>query len=375
VKLSTRIAAAALAAALPLAAVAGCGAEKKRTIKAELASARDNLQSSKAVSMTLRFNDSNGALKKIILEDDPDAGPIAAAVLKGGISYTVDAAGDKTLQQVQTQGTTEADIKKSLKDLNVALVIRDDKAAIAELRLVAGTLYAHVDLKEIDRLAVAGGDDPVTGGLDGFAAGNPQLKQGVADIRAGKWIQLPLLDYIDQFKDLAKSFEGEIGGTPQPSVSAEPDVAAVGQRVFDAVQPYVKVTDANDDSSDRVLDVNVQVRPALKAALAALKASGEPFASALKGVKPSEVDENVKDGTAHGTITLSNGHLKQVAVDLESVRLLDPEDDGTSLKGTSVVMDVDDTADEVSAPTNVSSFDLGELFESFFSAGFAPEDL
>lgn len=368
-KLSTRLAAGTLAVVLPLAAVAGCGTEKKRTIKAELSAAGDHLQSSKALSVTLRFNDDNGNLKKVMVEDDASFDAVSGALLKGGITYTVDPAGNQAIKDLKVKGQSEDDIRTALKDVNVALVVRDDKAALGELRLVAGTLYAHVDIKEINRLLKSAGQDSVDEDLDGMAGGDPQMAKGVADIRAGKWIKLPLLDYIDRFKDLADSLETQ-PGQPAPSKSAAPDFAGLGQRVYNSIKPYVKVADANDDSSDRVLDVNVQVRPALKAALAVLKASTDlPFAGALKEFDPSEIDKNVANGTAHGTITLSDGHLKQVALDLESIRLLDPEASSTSLKGSRVVIDVDDSADAVKAPTNISSFDLGDLFESLLSAG------
>ncbi|MCW2543767.1 MAG: hypothetical protein JWM40_1319 [Frankiales bacterium] len=369
-KLSTRLAAAVLAVTLPAAAVAGCGAEKKRTIKAELASAGDNLKASKALSLSLRFDDHDGSLgKAAAAEDGGKLSTASSSLLKGGITYTVDPAGNKTLRDLRTDDTSEQALKRSIKDVNVALVIRSDKAAVGELRLVAGTLYAHVDLKEINRLATSAGGDPIDGGLDDMSSGDPSLKRAVADVRAGKWIKVPLLDYIDKLKDLAKSFS-DMGAPvePSPSTAARPDFADMGDRLYNAVKPYVKVTDANNSSSDRVLDVSVQVRPALKAALAVMKSMSElPFADALKDLDPSEIDKNVADGSAHGTIRLSDGHLTQLAIDLESLRTLDPDPGKTSLKGSSVVLDVDDSAGQVSAPTNVSSFNIGDLLDSLLS--------
>lgn len=368
-KLSTRLAAGTLVVVLPVAAVAGCGTEKKRTIKAELSAAGDYLQSSKALSVTLRLNDSDGNLKKLMVKDDASMEAVSGALLNGSITYTVDPTGNQAIKDLKVKGQSEDELRTALKSVNVALVVRDDKAALGELRLVAGTLYGHVDIAELNRLLKAAGQGSVDKDLDQMGQGNPKMSKGVADVRAGKWIKLPLLDYIDRFKGLADSLGGKTG-QPAPSASAVPDFAGLGQQVYDAVKPYVKVTDANDDSSDRVLDVNVQVRPALKAALAVLKASTDlPFAGALKGVDPSEIDKHVADGTAHGTITLANGHLKQVTVDLESLRTLSPKAGSTSLKGSRVVLDVDDSAGTVQAPTNVSSFDLGDLFDSLLSAG------
>lgn len=369
-KLSTRLAAGTLAIVLPVAAVAGCGTEKKRTIKAEMSAAGNNLQASKALSVTLRFNDRDGNLKKVMAKDDASFGAISGALLKGGVTYTVDPSGNQAIKDLKVKGQSEGDLRAALKSVNVALVIRDDKSALGELRLVAGTLYAHVDIAELNRLLKAAGQGSVDKDLDQMGQGDPKLRKGVADVRAGMWIKLPLLDYIERFKSLADSL-GTTPGRPAPTASATPDFAGLGGRVYNAVRPYVKVTDASDNSSDRVLDVNVQVRPALKAALAVLKASAAlPFSGALKDVDPAEIDKRVANGTAHGTITLSDGHLKQVALDLESIRTLAPRaSTSTNLKGSSVVIDVDDSAGAVLVPSNVSSFDLGDLFRSLLSAG------
>ena len=77
--------------------------------------------------------------------------------------------------------------------------------AFGEIRMVAGTLYAHVDLKEIGRLAKAGGVDDFDAQVDdAVTSADPSFAQGLRDVRAGKWIKLPLSDYLDKLKDLAK---------------------------------------------------------------------------------------------------------------------------------------------------------------------------
>ena len=139
------------------------------------------------------------------------------------------------------------------------------------------------------------------------------------------------------------------------------------------MKPYVKVTDANDSSKDRVLDVKVQAAPALKALLAVLKAEKDlHFASMLADVSPAEIDKNVKGGEARGTIKLHDSHLTQVAVDLESLRQLSTDPGTDSFAGVQVVVDVDDSADQLSAPTDLSSLDLGALLDDFLKSFTAP---
>ena len=66
---SLRLLAGTLVLALPLAAAAGCGAEKKKTVKQEFAAAQSYLGDSKAASFTLRFDDAQGNFAKVINKD------------------------------------------------------------------------------------------------------------------------------------------------------------------------------------------------------------------------------------------------------------------------------------------------------------------
>jgi hypothetical protein len=362
-----RLAAGTLALALPLAGAAACGADKKKTVKQEFASAEAHLKDSKAASFTLRLDDSKGALAGLAAKES-DAPPKAVldALFKGSVTYVVDPVGDATLKSVQSQGVSSEQLKKQLSSVNASFVIRDDKTEVAELRVVAGDLYLKVDLSEIGRLAKQVGVDDFDAQLDSAAAEmGPEFRTLVADARAGKYLKLPLANYLDQLQELA-------GAVPSPVPSTADDLGKLGSSLYGAIKPYVKVTDANDSSDERVLDVKVQVRPALKAALQVLKAEKSlPFLGPILGqADPAEIDRNVSNGEAHGTITLKKGHLTQFAVDLESLRLLDPAEKAgeDSLAGSRIVVDVDDDAEQVAVPTNVSSFDVGKLIDQFMQA-------
>lgn len=369
--MSRRLTAVALALTLPLVAVAGCGAEKKRTIKAELQSAADNISGSKAMSVTFRLVDPSGTVKASALKsaESPEDKALTPPLLGGSVTYTVDPVGNAALKDSpQGCGTTEKELRDSLDKVNFSWVVKDDLKPLGELRMVAGTLYINVDLTEAGRLAALGGTKDFDAQLDEFAGEDPELAKVVADVRAGKWVKVPIGQYIDRIKELAESFSetmGDDAATPSPAATV--DCQALGKDVFAALKPHIKVTDANNDSADRLLDVTVQVRPAVKAAVEAIKNSKNLlFGEALEDFDSTEIDKELKDGVAKGTIRLSDGHLKQVTIDLESVRVLDPDASTTPLTGGSVVIDVDDSADELVAPTDVSAFDLGTFLEDFF---------
>jgi hypothetical protein len=363
-----RLAAGTLALALPLAAVAACGAEKKKTVSQEFAAAQAFLGDSKAASFTLRLADDKGSLKKLVTAENEDMPAVVVdALLGGSITYVTDAAGDATLKSVQAEAANPTDLKASLKKVNMAFVIKDAKAELVELRLVAGNLYAHVNLVEVGRLAEASGVEDFDAMLDeSLGSMDRRFGKGLADVRAGKWLKLPLADYLDQLQDLAGSVVP--GGVPTAAPEGY-DASALGKKAYEAVKPFVKVTDANDSSADRVLDVKVQARPALKALLGVLKAEKDlPFAGLLGDVLPSSIDEHIAEGEATGTIRLKDSHLTQVAVDLESLRLLAKDPGKDSLAGVRIVLDVDDAAAEVTAPTDLAALDLGSILEEFLDA-------
>ena len=379
---TARLAAGTLVLALPLVAAAGCGVEKRRTVTAEFASAQSNLARSRAVSFTVRLDDSKGSIKRLATKDKSTPKGLVDAALPGSVTYTVDPASNATLASLGSGAcageATATNLAAAIKKVNLALVVRDAHAAVAELRLVGGVLYAHVDLTEIGAVAKDSGVKDFDAKLDdAISSADPAYAKGLADVKAGQWISLPLSKYLTKFQDLAKGFSGlgAGGATDAPTSPTAPTapttrtdckaLSKVGTDVLGAIKPYVKVTDANDSSSNRVLDIKVKARPALKAALAVLQAAkGLPFAGLLKSVEPKAVDDAVADGTAHGTITLNNGHLTQATIDLESLRTLATDPGKDSFVGSSIVLDVNDKADEVAVPGNVSTFDVGALIDS-----------
>ena len=354
----TRLVAGTLVLALPVVAAAGCGVTKKRTIKQELVAARTHLADSQAASFTLRIGDAKGSLAALAAEDGELSPDAVKDLLGGSITYTFDAESGRKLESLDPSASA-ADLRSALKNVHFALAVKDAKATIAEIRLVDSALFARVNLDEIDWIAKQGGSEGVGSSVDDFIDSAPeQYQPALRDARAGLWLKLPLAGYVDKLKDLASSI-------PTPEPHAEKGLQQTGTDLFAAMRPFVKVTDASNSSSKRVLNVDVEARPALKAVLGVLKAAkGLPFGDVLTGVTSADIDREVAPGKAHGTVTLSDGHLTQVTVDMESIRALDPHKGSTTLAGSSVILDVDDSAARVTAPTeNVSEVDVKALID------------
>jgi hypothetical protein len=357
----TRLAAGTLVLALPLVAAAGCGVAKKRTIRQELSAAERNLADSEAASFTLHLDDAQGSITKAATSDGSLPEAAAKDLVGSSITVTLDPASARQIKAVK-RDASENELKTDLAKARLSLRVKDAEATVAELRLVDSALWVRVDISEIDRVAKEAGQDGVAQQVDDFIASAPaEYQTALKDAKAGKWMKLPLSDYLGSLKDLTSSL-------PTPAASS-PSGGRLGKDVLAAVKPYVKVTDANDSSSKRVLDVRVDVRGAANALLSVAKGSKElPFGDALAAVTPAQVDAHVRAGTANGTITLSDGHLEQVAVDLGSIEALDATSrDRTTLAGSRLVLDVDDSADQVAAPTsNVSGVDVKALVDDLF---------
>lgn len=368
-RVSTRLAAGSLVLALPLAAAAGCGAAKKRTIKQELQAAQQNLLDSDATSITLRVGDAKGNLAKEAATSGDISVAHAKDLLTSSVTFTFDGKSASAIKGVDAKAS-ESELKDALSDVHLAIAVKSSGGTLGEIRLVDSTLFARIDVSAIDKVVGEASEADFQSGFDDFIDGAPdEYQSALNDVKAGKWLKLPLSGYVDKVQDALKSL-------PSADPSTE-DLSRTGKDLFTAVKPYIKVTDANDDSSNRVLDVTVDARPAAKAALRVLKAvKGLPFGQAFDEVSDADIDDNLADGKAHGTLTLSDGHLKQVTVDIESIRKLDPNaDTDLDLSGGDVVLDVDDSADQVKAPSsNVSSTDVKALLEDLVGSFFGGVD-
>lgn len=351
--------------ALPLGAVAGCGSSQatgKESAQSALQRASRNLLDSGATSIVVRFDDRGGAASKAATSGDQPLTPAQADLLLGGtVSMTIDPAAGTTLRDLQAADPALAPAEQ-VKLVNVSLSVQADGGALAQLRLVGGDLYVNASLDRISAIAGTGGSPTDVGGqLDQLAAQSPgELAPLVRDVRAGRWIKLPLARYADRLAQLQK------GAAPSPSASVDPKKLSAD--LLAAVRPFVAVTEASGDGRTRVLDVKVQAKQALKAVLASVM-SMLPAVPGLSAVDPSGIDR-LADGTVDGTVTLADNHLTKLTLDLASASRLaaaggSPAPD---LTGSSVTVDVDDSAPEVTVPGDVSGVDVGALVEQFAGA-------
>jgi hypothetical protein len=352
-----RLAATAAVVVLPLTALVGCGevADAKRaSVESDLQSASDHLMGSGSLQVAFRFADPQGTAKKAIVADSSEGDPAALAdsVLGGTVRFTLDPTGDTTIGQLKDLDPA-APPAEQLKRVNVALSVESKGGAVAQLRLVDGDLYVAVSRERIEELGAQGGADDVGTSIDeALTEAPPEYQPLIQDLSDGKWVKVPLTQYVDRLAEL-----GDSSATPAPQVDGD----KVAADLLAAVKPFTEVIDAGGDDGKRVLDVRVQAKQALKAALDALKKSA-PQVPGLADLDTTALDE-LKDGTANGQVVLEDEHLTEVSVDLPSLIALAPEPPTQDLAGTRLVLAVDDSADEVSVPDDVSDVDVAALVD------------
>jgi hypothetical protein len=356
--LARRLTAGAALVALPLAAVVGCGtsaAAKKDSVQTSLQKASDNLRASGSTSVVLRMDDGQGKLKALATSGTDPASPQEADLLLGGtVSFTVDPANGKTMGDVQNADPALPPLER-LKLANISMTVQADGGDLAQIRLVNGDVYAQVGVDKInDIVKTTGSTTDIGAQLDEAASGSSPLAPLVADVRAGKWLKLPLAPYAGQLQTL----QDQAGGP-----SAQANQQKLGMDLLNAVRPFVAVTDAASSGDDRVLDVKVQAKQALKAALDTVKTMSSTVPG-LASLDTSGIDK-LNEGTFDGQVTLTDDHLKKITLDLQSaVRLAPPgATPAPDITGSTVAIDVDDAADEVSVPQDVSGVDVGKLVQ------------
>lgn len=346
-----RTAAVVLSVLVPLGAVSACGAQKRATIEQEFQSAGDAFSASRSLSFALSLRDDDGNLSKAATKGKdglPQA--IAGDVLGARIAVVLDPAGDRTFADLQKLSGTP--VKEQVKAFNAAIAVEVAGGPLVELRLVDGTAYGRVDFGKVDDLAVKAGKGKPSAALDDAPA---ELAPAARDLRAGRWLALPLDAVVEQFAGLV----------PTPSATPSIDPEVLGGNLLAAVRPFVTVTDAGGDRGERVLDVRVRVREAVKALLPVL-AKQPGIGDLLPDGTSGKVDKAVGTGEATGKVVLKAGRLTKVELDLESVVALDTNNTVDPLTGGFLVLDVDDSADEVRKPSDVSDVDVAGLFKSFF---------
>ena len=338
-------------------AVAGCGAAG--SLRADNAHAKSSFKTAKSLSVTLGFSDPDGKLAKAIRSGDNTTPTQAAAVIGGTVSFTMSANGGRTLF---AKGDPTRPLSQQVKQGNFDLTVNGLGGKLVEIRLVDGILYAASDIAAVKKAADLGG--PGAGGQvdEFFNSVPPQLKQGSDDLRAGKWLKVPIATSVKQLQKLAQAGGG---GAPDPAKAR--GYAKLGKDLQAAITPNIGLTDLGATGDTRNVSIGIKVKQSLKAVLGVLDSDAATLGLPPGLIPKGDALKDVSDKTLSATLTITRGHYTKLSVPFAGLAALDahPSSAVPPLGKSAIVLQLDDSAEPVSAPTNVSSFDIGSLLDQF----------
>ena len=339
------------ALALPIVLTA-CGTLSSAAsgLQEDAAAADAALAGAKGVGVVLRFDDPDGDLQRALQEGPDGVSPDLAEVLVGSrVEVRLAATEGRTLADAPDPGLPLAE---QLRWADSAFTVSTSQADLLSWRTVDGSLYVSSDLDEVERVAAAAGS-PLS--VQDALAGAPAPVVEVHDaLRAGQALAVPLADLLEPLGALAG--QGD---------DAFPDALPEGllDDLRAAVQPHVRLTDLGSDDGVRRVTVEVDVQRLLEALTGTL-GSRVPEADDL------DVD-GLSDATVTGTLTIDDGHYRRLELPLAELAALveDPAADVPDLGDSALVVELDDTVEQVEAPSRVADVDLLELLGSAVGPG------
>jgi hypothetical protein len=302
--------------------------------------ARQHLTRATAVSITAHFaDDAAHHLKTSMLTgSSPLTKPEAQALSTGSITLEVAARNGRTVA-AGAKISTLSDVAKAY---DVSGTVQTEGHDLFQFRLVGGTLYGAADLDLLDKLSALSGGAPAT------KAAAPVAKPYLDALRGGQWLQFPLASTLD----LAQGALPAQAQHPATYAKLIPQTIAVLRR--DVV---VKTQSTSGDSATVAL--TVQVRAVADDFLRTLSPIVPPGALPT----PADVAKQVTTGSLAATVQVQSGHFTRLTVPLEQLVKLDPHpgSDVPNFGGSSVVVDIDDSAAPITVPTNLSQLSILRL--------------
>jgi hypothetical protein len=367
----------AAAVAVSALALTGCGAAGGSSLKTDNATAKKNLLSARALSVTFRLDDPKGEFKKALMTKGTGShltAAQAAAVVGGSVTMTLSSGNGKPLYD--TAGTKPTSLSKALSAANMDLTVRTSAGVLGDLRLVGGNLYVRTDWAAIRNVA----DVSAPGGaakLDATVASaltHPDIAvyaTAIRDVQGGKWLKVPVAQYADRIVSAIQGQTGQAMPSPDP-VAMKTFLASLKG----AITPRVTLSDLTQTGKSRTVNVDVQAKAAIGAGLAVLQTNRKLFGLPDSVKLPAASDlTDMTSSKVRAVLTIDNGHYTKLRIPTGQIEALDGKPDPTDptpadLGVSALVLDVTDAAAPVTAPTpdTVSSFDLGQIVDMVLNA-------
>lgn len=306
----------------------------------DLAASISKLSEGTGASITIKLNDPTGTLAKALAKDSK-ASDVAMQkrVLAGSIRISFAGHAGAKLND-----------KKAQHDFQIELL--EGSTPDFSLAVVGSDLYAHLDSAFLKQV---GGDKAIQG-ISQFA---PALATGGTVKIAG---------ILSTLKGIAEKAGAK--PTATPSIDAQ----SYARSIRAAASSAVTVKSHNGDTYTVGVDVHTLLT-SIYSVIKPLAASagqfgGSQLANADKGLSA------IPNGEVTGTVTVSGGALKQIALDGQSIVDLvakaDPAKatDKPIITGSQLVIDFDNSA-SINAPSDATTIDIAKIFGNLIGGGLS----
>jgi hypothetical protein len=367
------------AGAVGVLALTGCGVLKANALKADNAAALSHLTRSRALSLTWRLDDPDGSLTKAAThtKKDPLTAGQAAALLGGSVTVTVSRNSPGSLfDGYQLTGAAHTKPSVYLKQVNLEVITRMRAGVLSDVRLAGGTLYFRTDwaaMRQVAELDHPGGAAEMDRAFSASSAGDmPELSRMTRDLRAGKWLRVPLGTFLDQLSDSTDDQDSQ----PRAARPSAAELRKLLDLVKASVKPHVTWTDLNHSGAVRTVGVDVRPKEAAAAAWTALFAhrAAFPFMHGVTAYDPKHLAD-LSNAVVHGALTIDHGHYTRLRLPFGDLLALKahpaPTDPKPAELGKSaVLLDIADAAAPVVAPAerDISSVNVATLIEGFMTS-------
>jgi hypothetical protein len=153
-------------------------------------------------------------------------------------------------------------------------------------------------------------------------------------------------DLLEPLGELAGQGDGFAEGLPEGLLAD----------LRDAIEPHARLTDLGSDDGVRRVTVEVDVKRLLEAVLR----------TAAGDLSDGSDLDGLTDASVTGTITIEDGHYRRLELPLTELADLvaEPTVDVPDLGDSALVVELDDSVEQVEVPSRVADLDLLELLGS-----------
>jgi hypothetical protein len=306
-----------------------------------MAAASANLESAKSVSFDFHLKDPNNLVPQAMNDSDSTEKLLTDATL----SITVDPAGDSSFGDAPAATPTSAQqMLDQAGAMEVVYTVSDKQ--VFGFRMVDGAAYLKLDL---DAMAELTGEN-----LESTLSTVPGDSSTITNaLRDGKWVKVDLNRILEEYPTIDALVTSGYG------LDSSMSPQQMQQEMLDALNANSEKT-VSTDGDETTVELKVKAKPMFQA-----MENLAPVADAAGANGSSVQIEEMGDGTMDMTVTIKDDHFTSFSLDLNSAQAVVEPDSDVNLDGAVLELDINDSAEGVTAPDAGDVVDVTDTLMQF----------